>query len=78
MPSDVKKLEKETIGVKATKKKPIAKAAKKENNVEEIAVTFKTEDPVFHRKGDRSDYYDNKHKKVKVAPKIRFEDLPSL
>ena len=75
LPSDLKKLEKDNFGVKAAEKKPAAKPAKKENAVQEIAVTFKTEDSGFQRRGDRADY--NK-KKSKPAPKIRFEDLPSL
>lgn len=76
LPSDLKKLEKESFGVKAAEKKPAAKPAKKDNAVQEIAVAFKTEDSGFQRRGDRADY--NPKKKSKPAPKIRFEDLPSL
>lgn len=75
LPSDLKKLEKENFGVKAADKKPAAKPAKKENNVQEIAVNFKTEDTGYQRRN--RDDYENK-KKSKPAPKIRFEDLPSL
>ena len=73
LPSDLKKIEKETFGVK-TEKKTAAKPAKKENAVQEIAVVFKTEDAGFQRR-DRNEYVN---KKAKPAPKIRFEDLPSL
>lgn len=74
LPSDLKKLEKDTFGVKASEKKPVSKQAKKENNFQEIAVNFKTEDAEFQRGND--DY--NYKKKSKPAPKLRFEDLPSL
>lgn len=74
LPSDLKKLEKDTFGVKVAEKKPAAKPAKKENAVQEIAVTFKTEDSSF-RRNDKNDYGK---KKSKPAPKLRFEDLPSL
>lgn len=75
LPSDLKKIEKDTFGVKAAEKKPAAKAAKKETNVQEIAVTFKTEDSSFQRR-DKTEYVNKKNKTT--APKIRFEDLPSL
>lgn len=74
LPSDLKKLEKESFGVKPAEKKAAAKPVKKENNVQEIAVAFKTEDSSYGRR-DRNDYGK---KKTKPAPKIRFEDLPSL
>lgn len=74
LPSDLKKIEKETFGVKTVEKKAAAKPAKKDNTVQEIAVTFKTEDSSYGRR-DRDDYGK---KKSKPAPKIRFEDLPSL
>lgn len=74
LPSDLKKIEKESFGVKPAEKKAAAKPTKKENNVQEIAVAFKTEDSSYGR-GDRNDYGK---KKTKPAPKIRFEDLPSL
>jgi len=74
LPSDLKKLEKESFGVKPTDKKAATKTTKKENTVQEIAVTFKTEDSSYGRR-DRNDYGK---KKTKPAPKIRFEDLPSL
>jgi len=72
LPSEFKKLEKESFGVKAAEKKNVAKPTKKDN-FQEIAVTFKTEESSFQR--DTNDYGK---KKAKPAPKIRFEDLPSL
>ncbi len=74
LPSDLKKIEKETFGVKAAEKKTAAKPAAKKENVQEIAVVFKTEDAGFQRR-DRNEFAN---KKAKPAPKIRFEDLPSL
>jgi len=71
LPSEFKILEKETFAVKA---KPSVKPAQKKENVQEIAVVFKTEDG--SSSFQRRDY--GKKQQTKTAPKIRFEDLPSL
>jgi hypothetical protein len=71
LPSEFKKLEKDSFGVKPVEKKPAAKPAKKENLVQEVIVNLKTEESSYQRK-------DYGKKKSKPAPKIRFEDLPSI
>jgi hypothetical protein len=74
LPAQFKKLEKESFGVQPSEKKAAAKPAKKENVVQEVVVNFKTQDNTYQR-NNRNDYGN---KKSKPAPKIRFEDLPSL
>jgi len=71
LPAEFKKLEKESFGVKPAEKKAAAKPAKKENLVQEVVVNFKTQDSTYQKR-------DYGNKKSKPAPKIRFEDLPSL
>lgn len=75
LPSDLKVLEKDNFGVKVVEKKqPEKKSKKADNAVQQLVVQFKTEDSSF--KKDKNYYGDNK--KSKPAPKLRFEDLPSL
>ena len=74
----MKKIEKETFGVKIAEKKAPAKQAAKKENVQEISVVFKTEDSqASYQRQDRSEYAKKKAAKP-AAPKLRFEDLPSL
>ena len=71
--TDLKQLEKDNLPAKVEKK--VEKKKKHESPVQQIAVTFKTEDAGYRKRDERA--YDN-GKKKHTAPKFRPEDLPSL